>query len=61
MEKQDVEMSRSGRSELEIDQIINDRYSPRAFSDRDVTDAELELVLEAARWASSSHNEQPWR
>ena len=61
MEKQDLQMKRTGRSDLKIDRIINDRYSPRAFSDRDVTDAELELVLEAARWASSSHNEQPWR
>lgn len=50
-----------GRSELGIHPILNERYSIRAFSDRDVTDTELELVLEAARWAPSSHNEQPWR
>jgi len=60
-DKKDVEMKSNGRSELRIHQMLNDRYSPRAFSDRDVTDVELELVLEAARWASSSHNEQPWR
>lgn len=54
-------MNRNRRSDLEIHQILNDRFSPRAFSERDITDAELELVLEAARWASSSHNEQPWR
>ena len=50
-----------GRSDLGIHPILNERYSIRAFSDRDVTGTELELVLEAARWAPSSHNEQPWR
>ncbi|MBP7408972.1 MAG: nitroreductase family protein [Flavobacteriales bacterium] len=49
------------RSELDIHPVINERYSPRAFSDRTVTDHELELLLEAARWAPSSMNEQPWR
>ena len=60
-DKKDVEMKSNGRSELRIHQMLNDRYSPRAFSDRDVTDVELELGLGAARWASSSHDEQPWR
>ena len=50
-----------GRSKLNILDILSERYSPRAFSERDVTDAELELLLEAARWAPSSMNEQPWR
>jgi len=49
------------RSELPIHPVLNERYSPRSFSDRAVTEQELELVLEAARWAPSSMNEQPWR
>lgn len=49
------------RSACEVHPILNARYSPRAFADRAVTDAELERVFEAARWASSSMNEQPWR
>lgn len=49
------------RSTHHVHRILNGRYSPRAFSDRSVTDEELELVLEAARWAPSSMNEQPWR
>ncbi|MEO8588700.1 MAG: nitroreductase family protein [Flavobacteriales bacterium] len=49
------------RSDLSLHPLINDRYSPRAFSEREVGDAELGLVLEAARWAPSSMNEQPWR
>lgn len=50
-----------GRSELGIHPILNERYSVRTFSDREVSGTELELVLEAARWAPSSYNEQPWR
>ena len=40
---------------------IQERWSPRAFSDRDVAPADLARVFEAARWAASSYNEQPWR
>jgi len=49
------------RSSLGVLPAISARYSPRAFLDRTVTDDELSLVLEAARWAPSSMNEQPWR
>jgi nitroreductase len=41
--------------------VILERWSPRAFADRDVSPAELKIVFEAARWAPSSFNEQPWR
>jgi nitroreductase len=41
--------------------VILERWSPRAFSDRDVSSADLKVVFEAARWAPSSFNEQPWR
>jgi nitroreductase len=37
------------------------RWSPRSFADRDVSAADLRRVFEAARWAASSRNEQPWR
>jgi nitroreductase len=40
--------------------ILN-RWSPRSFSGRDVAVADLARVFEAARWAPSSNNEQPWR
>jgi nitroreductase len=41
--------------------IILERWSPRAFDDRDVSPADLRTIFEAARWAPSSYNEQPWR
>jgi nitroreductase len=41
--------------------IFHTRWSPRSFSDREVSRADLAKVFEAARWAASSFNEQPWR
>jgi nitroreductase len=37
------------------------RWSPRAFTSRNVTEAEVSSLLEAARWAPSASNHQPWR
>jgi nitroreductase len=44
-----------------IQEWIAARWSPYAFADRPVSDADLRSVFEAARWAASSYNEQPWR
>ena len=41
--------------------VMRSRWSPRAFSDRQVAKADLRRIFEAARWAPSSFNEQPWR
>jgi nitroreductase len=41
--------------------VLHSRWSPRSFSDREVAPADLARVFEAARWAASSYNEQPWR
>jgi len=44
-----------------IEPVLTDRWSPYAFSDRTVAEKDLRALLEAARWAPSSYNEQPWR
>jgi nitroreductase len=44
-----------------IDPLIRHRWSPRAFAVRLVEPEKLQAVFEAARWAPSSFNEQPWR
>ena len=44
-----------------IDRQFIDRWSPRAFADRPVTEEQVLTVLEAARWAPSASNLQPWR
>jgi len=41
--------------------VVLGRWSPRSFSSRDVSPANLRKVFEAARWAASAYNEQPWR
>jgi nitroreductase len=41
--------------------LFHERWSPRSFTDREVSAALLAKVFEAARWAASSFNEQPWR
>lgn len=43
-----------------LDVILN-RWSPRAYSNKQVPAEILKEVFEAARWAASSYNEQPWR
>ncbi|GAC1657131.1 MAG: hypothetical protein NVS9B15_18410 [Acidobacteriaceae bacterium] len=43
-----------------IHDLLRRRWSPRAFSDRVVEPETLQSLFEAARWAPSSNNEQPW-
>lgn len=49
------------RADHEIDPVFLNRWSPRAFSPEPVDEETLMSVFEAARWAASSYNEQPWR
>ncbi len=43
-----------------IHELLARRWSPYAFSDRPVSEEDLRSLFEAARWAPSSYNEQPW-
>jgi len=43
-----------------LHELIRERWSPRAFSGDPIPPAALDSLLEAARWAPSSMNEQPW-
>lgn len=40
--------------------LLERRWSPRAFSPRPVDSSKLATIFEAARWAPSSYNAQPW-
>jgi nitroreductase len=44
-----------------IHELLVKRWSPYAFADRSVAVDDLRSLFEAARWAASSYNEQPWR
>jgi nitroreductase len=43
-----------------IHELIRNRWSPRAFESRTVEPEKLCALFEAARWAASSYNAQPW-
>jgi nitroreductase len=53
-------MHKPAPSDFPVHQLIIDRWSPRAFSERPVPPDVLRSLFEAARWAPSSSNEQPW-
>jgi nitroreductase len=53
-------MEKPAASEYEIQELIEKRWSPRAFAERAVEPLQLRRLLEAARWAASCFNEQPW-
>jgi nitroreductase len=57
----DLRHGRPAPTNLDIHRLISHRWSPRAFSAQPVELQKLKLILEAARWAPSSRNEQPWR
>ena len=44
----------------DIDSMFTDRWSPRAFASDPLSDREIQTLFEAARWAPSCFNEQPW-
>lgn len=57
----DLSHGRPAPTDLNLHPLISHRWSPRAFSSKPVEPDKLKLILEAARWAPSSLNEQPWR
>lgn len=48
-------------SKYAISPLILNRWSPRAMTGEEISDQELMKLFEAARWAPSSYNNQPWR
>lgn len=53
--------SNSRESQYPIDPIFLDRWSPRAFTGEVIAESDLLTILDAAHWAPSSSNQQPWR
>lgn len=51
---------REAPAEHPIEALLRRRWSPRSFTDRPVSAAALNSLLEAARWAASCNNAQPW-
>jgi nitroreductase len=54
-------MEKPAQTQYPIHDLLKRRWSPRAFDERPVEPDTLRSLFEAARWAPSSNNEQPWR
>ena len=54
-------MEKPADTQYPIHDLLRRRWSPRAFDDRPVELETLQSLFEAARWAPSSNNGQPWR
>lgn len=53
-------MTQRAQTDYPILDLLADRWSPTAYDPRPVEEDKLRSCLEAARWAASSYNEQPW-
>lgn len=49
------------KSTYPIEKLLLERWSPRAMSDQPLAHDQFMRLMEAARWAPSSYNNQPWR
>jgi nitroreductase len=55
-------MTRTAATQVPLHPLLSERWSPRAFdAAHDVSDDAVNALLEAARWAPSANNTQPWR
>ena len=54
-------MEKPAATDVPIHELLARRWSPRAFDERPVEADNIKRLFEAARWAPSSNNEQPWR
>lgn len=53
--------TRTDTTPVEIHPLLAERWSPRAFDRTPLADDDVTALLEAARWAPSAMNSQPWR
>ena len=53
-------MSKRAKPDHPVHDLVAERWSPYVFSDQPVSADDLRALFEAARWAPSSYNEQPW-
>ncbi len=57
----DPEIEQSRKATYRINSLILNRWSPRSMTGEELNHEELMSLFEAARWAPSSYNNQPWR
>ncbi len=60
--KDNVDPDFTNRQTIEgVDPLFTGRWSPRAFRKTEIADKDIAILFEAARWAPSCFNAQPWR
>jgi nitroreductase len=59
--KENSENNQARKSDFKINPLIINRWSPRSMTREDLDDNIIMTLFEAARWAPSSYNNQPWR
>jgi nitroreductase len=55
------ELQTQRKPNYEINPLFVNRWSPRSMTGEEIPDEDLMSLFEAARWAPSSYNNQPWR
>lgn len=53
--------NKHAKNDHPVHSLIKERWSPRVFDERPLEQEKVNSLFEAARWAASSMNEQPWR
>ena len=56
-----IEKAKVREAEYEVNELFVNRWSPRAMTGEVLDENEVNTLFEAARWAPSSMNNQPWR
>ncbi|MEM6963517.1 MAG: nitroreductase family protein [Bacteroidota bacterium] len=51
---------KAATTKADLHPLILNRWSPRSFSNKTFTEEQINELFEAARWAASANNEQPW-
>ncbi|MGB6153355.1 MAG: nitroreductase family protein [Pricia sp.] len=60
-EERQLALDKIANNDHEIYALLKQRYSPRIFGNKEVTEQDLNRLFEAVRWSASSSNLQPWR
>jgi nitroreductase len=60
MEAPLANLKKQAQPDHPVHKLIAQRWSPYGFDDKPVSRDDLKSILEAARWAASAFNEQPW-
>lgn len=56
----EIEEIKAAHTQYDVAPFITNRFSPRAFSEKSISETTMNTLFEAASWAASANNEQPW-